>query len=290
MLNPTKILVDAFGDHLDNTYRSMFGNGEAGYAQQAAVAGRLILGCIANTDAAYHDLQHTLHVTAVGLEIMRGKTIHMRTTPEDWLHYTIALLCHDIGYLRGVCPGDSHEKFVIDDEGNTFTPPRGATDASLTPYHVERGKLFVRERLKDVPFIDAERVERAIELTRFPVPEDDDHQETDSEAGLVRAADLIGQLADPQYLQKHSKLFQEFTETGTAEVLGYETAADLTDSYPGFFWGCVKPYVSDAIRYLELTPEGQQWIAMLYSNVFSVEHHQSSFGPFSGKNRPGSNP
>ena len=28
--------------------------------------------------------------------------------------------------------------------------------------------------------------------TRFPVPNDDDHAETDSEPGLVRAADLIG--------------------------------------------------------------------------------------------------
>jgi hypothetical protein len=50
--------------------------------------------------------------------------------------------------------------------------------------------------------LDGDRIARAIELTRFRVPDDDDHAETDSELGLVRAADLIGQLADPRYPQK----------------------------------------------------------------------------------------
>jgi hypothetical protein len=50
--------------------------------------------------------------------------------------------------------------------------------------------------------LDGDRIARAIELTRFRVPDDDDHAETDSELGLVRATDLIGQLADPRYPQK----------------------------------------------------------------------------------------
>ncbi len=86
---------------------------------------------------------------------------------------------------------------MIDDSGNRVTPPRGATDAFLTPYHVDRGKIFVRERCGPIPFIDEERVVKAIELTRFPIPDSSDHQETKTEAGLVRSADLIGQLADP---------------------------------------------------------------------------------------------
>ena len=285
MLNPTQILATALGDHLERAFNGVFGSKSENYAQQAAVAGRIALECIGNSDAPYHDLQHTLHVTAVGLAIMRGKHMHVRTTPEDWVHYTVALLCHDIGYVRGVCSGDTRDAFVVDDEGNTFTPPRGATDAALTPYHVERGKIFVLERLSEVPFIDAKRVEQAIELTRFPVPDGDDHRATDTEAGLVRAADLIGQMADPQYPQKLSKLFHEFVETGAAKSLGYETAADLADAYPSFYWKGVTPYIQDAIRYLEWTQEGKQWIAMLHSHVFSVEHNQYSFGPFRGGSR-----
>jgi hypothetical protein len=77
------------------------------------------------------------------------------------------------------------------------TPPRGASDAFLMPYHVERGKIMVRERFALVPFVDEERIAAAIELTRFPVPDDEDHAATDTEAALVRAGDLVGQLGDP---------------------------------------------------------------------------------------------
>ncbi len=51
-------------------------------------------------------------------------------------------------------------------------------------------------------------------LTRFPVPSGDDYQDCESEPGLVRAADLIGQLADPFYRRKVNALYQEFVETG----------------------------------------------------------------------------
>ena len=197
---------------------------------------RMALDVIANSDALYHDVQHTMLVTLVGQEILRGRHLEKMLTPDDWLHFTVALLCHDIGYVRGVCSGDTTTSFVIDESGNRATPPRGATDAFLTPYHVDRGKIFVRERGGPVPFLDEERVVKAIELTRFPIPDDRDHQETNTEAGLLRAADLIGQLADPRYLQKLSNLYYEFAETGTAEKLGLTSAADLADQYPGFFW------------------------------------------------------
>jgi hypothetical protein len=157
--------------------------------------------------------------------------------------------------------------------------PRGASDATLTPYHVTRGKLFVLERFADSDFVNAERIARNIELTRFPVPDDGDHDETDTEAGLVRAADLIGQLADPRYLQKLNALYYEFLETGTAEKMNLKTPADLVDVYPQFFWNSVEPYIGEALEYLKLTSEGRQWIANLYSHVFSVEKLKRDVGP-----------
>src|SRR6516165_1668305 len=71
---------------------------------------------------------------------LRGRRLERVVTPSDWVHTILAALAHDIGYVRGVCPGDTGEHFVIDAAGNTVTPPRGASDAFLTPYHVERGK------------------------------------------------------------------------------------------------------------------------------------------------------
>jgi hypothetical protein len=38
--------------------------------------------------------------------------------------------------------------------------------------HVDRSKLFAFERLEKAPNIDAARIAEAIEMTRFPVPQD----------------------------------------------------------------------------------------------------------------------
>ena len=63
---------------------------------------------------------------------MRGLRLTRMVSPEDWLHYLLAALTHDIGYIRGLCPGDTTDSFVIDAHGNRVTPPRGASDAFLT--------------------------------------------------------------------------------------------------------------------------------------------------------------
>ena len=48
----------------------------------------------------------------------------------------------------------------------------------------------------------------------------------------MRAADLIGQLADPFYPRKLNALYHEFAETGVAEQLGYHSPADVAEHYP----------------------------------------------------------
>lgn len=130
-----------------------------------------------------------------------------------------------------------------------------------------------------MPHVDAERIARAIEMTRFPIPDDGKHEDTDTEPGLVRAADLIGQLADPLYLRRLNALYYEFTETGMADRCGYTSPADMVDKYPAFFWSRVEPYIGDAMRYLELTIEGKQWIAHLHNHVFAIEHTRPRLGP-----------
>ena len=157
--------------------------------------------------------------------------------------------------------------------------PRGASDAYLAPHHVFRSKAVVLHRFAGHPLINGDRIARAIELTRFPTPSNEDHTETDTEAGLLRAADLIGQLADPLYPRKLNALFHEFAETGVNAERGYTTPADVAERYPRFFWSKVEPYIRDAIRHLELTMEGRQWVAQLYSNVFAIEHQRQNMGP-----------
>lgn len=113
-----------------------------------------------------------------------------------------------------------------------------------------------------------------IELTRFPVPADDDHKDTVGYPGLVRAADLIGQMSDPWYIRKNANLFYEFKETGEAEKLKLQSIADLRKIYPPFFWRGVHPYIKDALIYLRQTHTGMQYANNLFANVFSVEHEK----------------
>jgi hypothetical protein len=279
MFNATTLLADALGRHLAETYRRIFGGREPEYGRVLDSAGKLVIERIANSDALYHSTNHTALVTLVGEAILRGRLLKQPIEPTDWLHFMLALLAHDIGYVRGVCQGDKADRFVVDESGATVTLPRGASDAALGPYHVDRSKIAVRARFKSVPGVDAERIARAIEMTRFPIPDDGKHGETDTEPGLVRAADLIGQLADPLYMRRLNALYYEFVETGMAARCGYTSPADMVDKYPTFFWKTVEPYIGDALRYLELTIEGKQWIANLYSHVFAIEHDRPRLGP-----------
>ena len=53
---------------------------------------------------------------------------------------------------------------------------------------------------------------------------------------LLRAADLIDQLGDPNYLKKTNALFYEFEEIGLNKTLGYDTSADIVYKFPQFYW------------------------------------------------------
>ena len=277
MFNPTLIVIEAFIGELRTMYERTYGMLEPGYPGVIGFIAQLALENIATSDAAYHDVNHTIMVT-LGQEILRGRHISVGgVTPHDWLHFIASLLGHDIGYVRGICRGDRDGSYVINLAGDKVTLPEGATDASMAPYHVARYKLFVRERAaKALIHLDTAQIEANIEHTRFPVPEDEQHKPTDDFPGLVRAADLIGQLADVNYLRKQTALFNEFRETGTSNKLGYGSVADMRANYPDFFWKAVRPYIGDALRYLRVTQEGQQWIANLYANVFSMEHRNQT--------------
>lgn len=272
MFDGTQLMIDAFVERLGEAYQRNYGTFEPSFGEILGWAGRMALERIAQTDALYHNVEHTAMVTLVGQEILRGKHIRQGgVTPADWLHFMISLLCHDIGYVRGVCRDDRGDVCGTG-RGDVLEIPSGATDAFLTPYHVERGIQFIRERFGGHPVIDSNAIAVNIELTRFPTPQDTDHQETADYRGLVRAADLIGQLADPNYLRKLPALFHEFEETGMNRKLGYKTPADLRAGYPSFYWNVVSRYIGDGLAHLGVTVEGRQWIANLRSHVFVTEH------------------
>lgn len=282
MLRLTEEKIYSCIEQLKAGYRNTYGNYKTEYKNLIGWVANMALKKIATSNALYHNIEHTILVTLVGQEILQGKYIRSGSvSPEDWLHCIISWLCHDIGYIKGVChqDRDSERLYVTGIGYEMIYLPPDATDASLTPYHVDRGKLFVEECFADHPLIDVEVIKRNIASTRFPVPANEECKDTVNYPSLIRAADLIGQLGDPQYLQKMTALFYEFEETGVNRKLGYRHPEDLRAAYPNFFWNFVYPYIKSELLHLQVTPTGQQLIANLFTNVLVVEEELEGTAP-----------
>jgi hypothetical protein len=278
MITVPELAAEALGSFLASHMTRRFGSTQAALTELIPSMARLALECIGNSDALYHNVEHTMLVTLVGHDIMKGRALLTPTHPSDYAHVIVACLFHDIGYVRGILEGDEADGCVIDAKGGKTRLQRGSSDAALLPHHVDRSKLFVLARVGESDVLDAERIARAIEFTRFPSPIGPDGDD-DEEGLLVRAADLIGQLGDPHYLRKANALYYEFEEVGMNRQLGYTSPADLVNLYPQFYWKSVSPHIQAAIRYLNVTSSGRQWIASLYSNVFRAERDLSLSGP-----------
>lgn len=278
MLNLQKIVIGSFVKELKQAYSQTYSIMEPQFGHILEWSGQLALENIANSDALYHDVDHTIMVTLVGQTILKGKHLcEGGVKPTDWLHYIMALLFHDIGYVKGICKDDGDGYFATGIGDKRVQLPAGGTDAALAPYHVDRSKLFVYERFGGQllnNYVDADRIATYIEMTRFPVPQNHFYKAINGYAGLVRAADFIGQLGDPNYLRKVPALFYEFEETGVNAQIGYKNPGDIRRSYTKFYWNVVRPYIQDALYYLRITQEGKLWIANLHSHVFNVEHNE----------------
>ena len=275
----TAMAANKLGKFLARDFRRVFGHAHDDMAERLGALARSTIECLARSDALYHNYEHTLQVTMVGRDILEGMTLSHRVEPADYSHLIVACLLHDIGYMRGILSGDTETEFVVDGRGNTITLPRGASDAALSPYHVDRSKLFAFERLANSPVIDASRVAAAIEMTRFPARTDRAGADDCIEPKLVQAADLIGQLGDPMYPRKANALYSEFEEIGMNRQLGYSSPADIIDKYPAFFWNSVSAHIEDGIKYLNMTVSGRQWIANLHHHILCAQHAHRFMGP-----------
>jgi hypothetical protein len=271
MFTTTELATDALSSHLSSHITQQFGSSEARLADQIASVVRLALERIGDCNALYHNVEHTMLVTLAGHDILNGRATLSPISPGDYAHFIVACLLHDIGYVRGILNGDDADGYVIDQSGRRIKLPRGASDAALTPYHVDRSKLFVLNHITQMQGLDAERIARAIEFTRFPGATSTEADASDEEGPLLRAADLIGQLGDPHYLNKANALYNEFEEVGLNKQYGYKSPADLIDQYSQFYWNSVSPHIQSAIRYLNVTSSGRQWVANLCGNVLRAE-------------------
>ena len=276
MVNSQSATIRYCVEHLQAVCHQIYEGCQSGYLDLIGQTATLALNAIALGEMPYHNLEHTILVTITGQEMLRGKyLLEGNISCQEWVQTILALVCHDLGYVSGVCQhdriGNSCCCYAIGIGSETVRLPPNTTDASLAPYHVDRGKQFIEEHLSGHPLIDVEAIKLNIELTRFPFPDEPLYQDTSNFPGLVRAADLIGQLSDPCYLEKLPDLFREFEEVGTNQALGYQHPRDLRSSYPSFYHNVVYPYIREGIDYLKLTRQGRNTLTHLYENVSVVE-------------------
>ena len=191
MLNSSEILANVLGERLAEIYTRAFSSGEPRYAEIIGEAAKLVLERIGMSDALYHSGEHTSLVTLVGQDILRGERLRRRLSAEDWMHFTV---------------GDAYPSPRIrswhcrDDRPGALRDPTGPEERSHrraeppTPFS-RHGTLSAQRSSctsgSTITLSWTPRICGAIELTGFPVPEEGDYAETDSEAGLLRAADLI---------------------------------------------------------------------------------------------------
>ncbi len=280
MITLPKLAANALSTFLADDMKDRFGASHARLAEIIPFAAQLALECIGNSDALYHNVEHTMLVTLAGHDIFKGRALVTDSTPSDYSHFIVACLTHDIGYVRGIVKGRRRGRLRRSTRPGARSPCRAARPTRRSRPITSSGRnCSCGDRLSTIDELDGSRVAAVIEHTRFPYSSKPEDPDVSEEAGLLRAADLIGQLGDPHYLKKSNALYCEFDEVGLNRQLGYDLPADLIDKYPNFYWRKVSPYIQDAIRYLSLTSSGRQWINGLYANVFRAEHDLRQHGP-----------
>ena len=276
MFRPSDIIIDAFIKRLRRSYTRIYGDGEPDHCNSIEQVARMALARMAQSDALYHNLDHTLLVTMVGHDILRGQIIRDGKMPSiDWVNFVCSLLCFATGFYRYACPGDDHERCVIDTEGATIEVPRGVSNGWLWAYFTDRSIVYVRHHYANHPIIDAEKMAANIEYARFPPPVEK-HPDTATYPGLLRASHIIGAVADPNFLLKMPSMVQELEESGMTKLLGYTTVAEFQVHYPELFWETLHPLIRDAAALLKFTGHGREWLANMHAHLLAEEHRGDS--------------
>ncbi len=225
-------------------------------------------------DARYHDLEHTLQGALCMAHLLHGRHIaaaEPRLTQRQFELGILAILLHDTGYL----------KKKGDNEG---------TGAKYTLIHVDRsiefaGKLMHSHDYAVEDILSVQNMIRCtgINVTLNTIPF---QNELEKITGFsLGTADLLGQMAAPDYVEKLPILYSEFAESATANAgkmkAGgfFNSARDLMEKTP-MFW---EKYVQSKIdkEFLGLYkflaqpyPDGPNpYIQTIEANIIRLKGH-----------------
>ena len=225
-------------------YRRLFPQGERAFVPRAFIwAGECFTGHYADyqaVDARYHDFEHTLQGTLCLARLLAGRHAAEAAPALEvkWFELgLLAILFHDTGYLK---KRDDHE----------------GTGAKYTLTHVARSAQFAREFLtrQNFPAGDIAAVAHMIQCTGVNadlagIPF---QSELERVVGFtLGTADLLGQMAARDYVDKLPILHTEFVEAArhdgplAARFAAYASADDLMRHTPAFWENYVRPKIEN---------------------------------------------
>jgi hypothetical protein len=188
----------------------------------------------------YHDFRHTMDVMLASARLLDGYNLTRGPLPAGLASdLLLAALLHDTGYVQ--------EDW--DTEG---------TGAKYTREHERRSVEFLRRNAGAFGVSEAalpglarmiEATDLKVEFSGIPYV-----SEAEKTAGaILGSADLVGQMADREYLEKLLFLYYEFREAG---IPGNDTEFDILRKTRGFY--------DLAVRRLHVTLLGTHELAKLH--------------------------
>jgi hypothetical protein len=187
-------------------------------------------------DARYHDFEHTLQGTLCMVRLLRARHLagaQPRLSERFFKLGLVAILLHDTGYLkkRG------------DDDG---------TGAKYTITHVERSADFAARLLEEKGFPSSDLIAvqnmihcTGVDATLNVIPFQSEMEKIVGFA--LGTADLLGQMAAEDYVEKLPILYSEFAEAAgyiqdkSHFIAMFSSAADLMQKTPMFWEKYVQP-------------------------------------------------
>ena len=264
-------------------YLTMFPQGDSGFVPTAL---DWVKDCFAGkykdyqaSDARYHDLEHTLQGTLCMARLLHGRhqTDAKPVVGQRMFELgLLAILLHDTGYLK--------RKDDI-----------SGTGAKYTLTHVTRSVQFAEQLLeeKEIPLKEIRMVQNMIRCTGVNVnlaliPF---QSEIERIVGFaLGTADLLGQMAADDYVEKLPILFAEFDESARfyegkmALTQYFPDADDLVRKTPDFWTTYVLPKINNEFwelhRFLNRPyPNGpNEYLQRVEANIEKVRRQVAGVG------------
>jgi len=169
--------------------------------------------------AEYHDFRHTMDIVLATARLLDGSNVRTPFLPESLAtRLVLAALFHDTGYVQ--------EDWDTSGTGARYSREHEERSVAFLGKHAELFEVGAAE----LPILT--RLIRSTDLKQEFNAIPFSGREERLAGAILGSADLMGQMADREYLEKLLFLYYEFREAG---VPGYDTEFDILRKTHDFY-------------------------------------------------------